>query len=120
MFVLFLYSGIVLSRYVFAFMVLGLFKRKKKDIPCSLWTVCFVFGLGVALYGTWVFVKRDFFTYLFLQSEFVFFDYEESKILYYIDCLSVMGLCIFISHYSGKAIRSFKRGERTMKRCFRT
>lgn len=140
-----LYSGIVLSRYVFAFlpigrglalarrlhilgshwgfllmglhlglhwnMVLGLFKRKKKEIPRSLWIVCFVFGLAVALYGTWVFVKRDFFTYLFLQSEFVFLDYEESKILYYIDCLSLMGLCIFISHYSGKAIRLFKRKE---------
>lgn len=140
-----MYSGIVLSRYVFAFlpiesglalarrlhilgshwgfllmglhlglhwnMALGLFKRKKKDISRSLWIVCFVFGLGVALYGTWVFVKRDFFTYLFLQSEFVFLDYEESKILYYIDCLSLMGLCIFISHYLGKAIRLFKRKE---------
>lgn len=140
-----MYSGIVLSRYVFAFlpiksglalarrlhilgshwgfllmslhlglhwnMVLGLFKRKKKDIPHSLRIVCFVFGLAVALYGTWVFVKREFFTYLFLQSEFVFLDYEESKILYYIDYVSLMGLCIFISHYVGKALRSFKRKE---------
>lgn len=140
-----MYSGIVLSRYVFAFlpiksglalarrlhilgshwgfllmslhlglhwnMVLGLFKRKKKDIPHSLRIVCFVFGLAVALYGTWVFVKREFFTYLFLQSEFVFLDYEESKILYYIDYVSLMGLCIFISHYVGKTLRSFKRKE---------
>lgn len=140
-----MYSGIVLSRYVFAFlpiksglalarrlhilgshwgfllmslhlglhwnMVLGLLKRKKKDIPHSLRIVCFVFGLAVALYGTWVFVKREFFTYLFLQSEFVFLDYEESKILYYIDYVSLMGLCIFISHYVGKTLRSFKRKE---------
>lgn len=140
-----MYSGIVLSRYVFAFlpiksglalarrlhilgshwgfllmslhlglhwnMVLGLLKRKKKDIPHSLRIDCFDIGLAVALYGTWVFVKREFFTYLFLQSEFVFLDYEESKILYYIDYVSLMGLCIFISHYVGKTLRSFKRKE---------
>lgn len=140
-----MYSGIVLSRYVFAFlpiesglalarrlhilgshwgfllmslhlglhwnMVLGLFKRKKKDISRSFQAACFVFSLAIALYGTWAFVKRDFFTYLFLRSEFVFLDYEGSKILYYIDYLSLMGLCIFISHYFGKALRSFKRKE---------
>lgn len=140
-----MYSSIVLSRYVFAFlpiesglalarrlhilgsywgfllmslhlglhwnMVLGMFKRKKKDIPRGLQIVCFVFALAVALYGARVFVKRDFFTYLLLRSEFVFLDYEESKVLYYIDYLSLIGLCIFISHYVGKALRSFKRKE---------
>lgn len=137
-----MYSGIVLSRYVFAFlpiesglalarrlhilgshwgfllmslhlglhwnMILGLLKGKKKNISRSLRIACFVFGLAIALYGISVFVKRDFFTYLFLQSEFVFLDYEESKILFYIDYLSLMGLCIFISHYFGKVLRSFR------------
>lgn len=140
-----MYSGIVLSRYVFVFlpignglalarqlhilgsywgfllmslhlglhwnMVLGMVKRKKKEYPRSVSVVCFTIGLVVALYGAWVFVKRDFFTYLFLQSHFVFLDYEESKILYYLDYLSLMGMCIFISHYIGKFLRSFKRRE---------
>lgn len=133
-----MYSGIVLSRYVFAFlpiesglalarrlhilgsywgfllmglhlglhwnMVLGLIKSKNKESR-STRTICFVLGLAVAVYGVWVFIKRDFYTYLFLRSEFVFLDYEESKILYYIDYLLLMGTCIFISHYMGKLVR---------------
>ena len=138
-----MYSSIVLSRYVFAFlpiesglalarrlhilgsywgflmmslhlglhwnMVLGMIKRKKTAVPRYVHVVCFILGLAVVLYGTWVFVKRDFSTYLFLKNEFVFLDYEESKILYYLDYLSLMGTCIFISHYIGKILRLFKR-----------
>lgn len=140
-----MYSGIVMSRHVFAFlpidskmalarrlhilgaywgflfmslhlglhwsMILGLIKSKNKVESHSIRIICFVLGLAVAAYGAWVFVKRDFFTYLFLQSEFVFLDYEESKILYYIDYLSLMGMCIFISHYMGKLVRRRKRKE---------
>lgn len=78
-------------------MVLALYRRKNAADSRSFRIICFVFGMAAALYGAWVFVKRNFFTYLFLQSDFVFLDYEESKILYYIDYLSLMGLCIFIS-----------------------
>lgn len=138
-----MYSSIVLSRYVFAFlpiesglalarrlhilgsywgfltmslhlglhwnMVLGMIKRKKTVVSRYVHVVCFILGLAVALYGAWVFAKRDFGTYLFLKSEFVFLDYEESKILFYLDYLSLMGMCIFISHYMGKILQSFKR-----------
>ncbi len=138
-----MYSSIVLSRYVFAFlpiesglvlarrlhilgsywgfltmslhlglhwnMVLGMIKRKKTVVSRYVHVVCFILGLAVALYGAWVFAKRDFGTYLFLKSEFVFLDYEESKILYYFDYLSLMGTCIFITHYIGKILRLFKR-----------
>lgn len=143
--VVLMYSSIVLSRYVFAFlpiesglalarrlhilgsywgfllmslhiglhwnMILGIVKRKNTAVPRSVRAVCFIFGLTIALYGAWVFVKRDFSTYLLLQSEFVFLDYEESKVLYYLDYLSLMGMCIFISHYIGKFLRLFKRKE---------
>lgn len=138
-----MYSGIVLSRYVFSFlpiesglamarrlhilgsywgfllmslhlglhwdMVLGAVKRKIPSLSRKFHYICFGLGLFVALYGVWVFVKRDFFTYLFLQSEFVFLDYEEPKILFYLDYLSLMGMCIFISHYMGKFLQSLKK-----------
>ena len=90
-------------------MVLGMVKRKKAAVSRRVSVICFILGLAVALYGAWVFAKRDFGTYLFLQSEFVFLDYEESKILFYLDYLSLMGMCIFISHYMGKILRSSKR-----------
>ena len=140
-----MYSGVVLSRYVFSFlpiesglamarrlhilgsywgfllmslhlglhwnMVLGAVKKKIPSPSRKVRYICFGLGLFVALYGVWVFVKRDFFTYLFLQSEFVFLDYEEPRILFYLDYLSLMGMCIFASHYMGKVLQSLKKKE---------
>lgn len=140
-----MYSGIVLSRHVFAFlpiesglalarrlhilgsywgfllmslhlglhwnMVMGAVKRKLPAAPHGFHYLGFGVGLAVALYGAWVFVKRDFSIYMLLQREFVFMDYEEAKVLFYLDYLSLMGTCIFISHYVGKFLRSLKRKE---------
>ena len=92
-------------------MVLGAVRRKIPSHSRRFHRICFGLGLFVALYGVWVFVKRDFFTYLFLQSEFVFLDYEEPRILFYLDYLSLMGMCIFVSHYMGKFLQSLKKKE---------
>lgn len=131
-----MYSGIVMSRYVFDFlpsiggmslarrlhilgaywgfllmslhlglhwnMILGM-SRKAMGIKSSSKIrsiIAFIIGLAIAGYGVWAFIGRDFPTYLFLKSEFVFLDYSEAKILFYIDYLALMGLCIFIAHYS--------------------
>ena len=67
--------------------------------------IAFIVGLVIAEYGVRVFIGRDFSTYLFLKSEFVFLDYSKSKFLFYIDYLALMGLCIFIAHYSIKLIQ---------------
>lgn len=141
-----MYSGIVLSRHVFAFlpiksglalarrlhilgsywgflfmslhlglhwnMVMGAVKKKLPAAPQGFRYLRFGLALAMALYGAWVFVKRDFVTYMLLRSEFVFMDYEEAKILFYLDYLSLMGACIFISHYVGKFLQSWKKKER--------
>lgn len=86
-------------------MVLGKWKKKHRMDSKGGRIIFFLAGLAVALYGGWVFVKRDFVTYLFLRSEFVFLDYEESKILFYIEYLALVGMCIFISHNLGKLFR---------------
>lgn len=140
-----MYSGIVMSRYVFNFlpfdggmslarrlhilgaywgfllmslhlglhwnMILGMFRKtaKIKGKLKSRSIIAFIIGLVIAGYGVWVFISRDFPTYLFLKSEFVFLDYSESKILFYLDYLALMGLCIFIAHYGTKLIRKFKK-----------
>lgn len=140
-----MYSGIVMSRYVFAFlpfsggmslarrlhilgaywgfllmslhlglhwnMILGMSRKaaRIKSKAKSRSIIAFIIGLAIAGYGVWAFIGRDFPTYLLLKSEFVFLDYSEPKILFYIDYLALMGLCIFIAHYSTKLIRKFKK-----------
>lgn len=54
-------------------LVLAMLKGKRAGFPRNLSIICRILGLAAAVYGACVFVKRDFFTYLFLQSEFAFF-----------------------------------------------
>ncbi len=140
-----MYSGIVMSRYVFSFLPIetGMSLARRLHILGAYWgfllmslhlglhwnmiigmlrkNIVFfksskaskvlspIIGLAIAGYGIYAFVKRDFFTYLFLKSEFVFLDYSEAKILFYIDYLTLMGLCIFIAHYGSKLLKAKKK-----------
>ncbi len=67
--------------------------------------ICFTGSLLIAVYGACVFIKRDFLDYMFLKNEFVFLDYTESKILFYLDYVALMGLCIFITYYGSKLLK---------------
>lgn len=133
-----IYSGIVISRYVFNFLPInsGLAFARKLHILGAYWGflimsfylglhwnmiiritkkslhikelnkigtgIMNVTGLIITGYGVYAFVKRDFFKYLFLKSQFVFLDYSEPKIAFYFDLLAIMGACIFIAYHSLK------------------
>lgn len=138
-----MYSGIVMSRHVFAFlsierglalarglhllgaywgfllmsvhlglhwnMILGMGKKQAKRKPSKGRGIAlFCTSAVIAVYGIYVFAKRDFATCLFLKSEFVFLDYSEPKLRFYFDCLALMGLCIFLAHYGSKLCRRKK------------
>ncbi len=60
-------------------------------------------GIVIALYGVFAFFRRTIPDYLFLRSHFVFFDFEEPRIFFFLDYLAIMGLFIFIGHYLMKA-----------------
>ncbi len=74
--------------------------------------VGFMISLPVAAYGVYVFIKRNFLTYMFLRSEFVFLDYEEPRLKFFLDYLALMGLCIFIAYYSAKLVRRAGNGRK--------
>ena len=143
--VLLMYSGITMSRHVFAFLPArgGMAAARRLHLLGSYWGfllmslhiglhwgmvgnglgikqgirnrwLCFAGSLLAAVYGAYVFIKRNFLTYLFLKSEFVFLDYAESKILFYLDYMALMGLCIFIMHYGSKLLRK-RRSRRRLK-----
>ena len=90
-------------------MILGML-RKHVKLPVSRArdTALFLASAVIAAYGVYVFISRNFATYLFLQSEFVFLDYSEPKLLFCLDYLALMGLCIFITHYASKLYRRKK------------
>ena len=63
-------------------------------------------GILIAIYGVYALIRRDILSYLFLQTQFVFFDFEEPLIFFFLDYLAVMDLFIFVGHYLAVAIRS--------------
>lgn len=56
-------------------------------------------GVFTAGYGLYAFVTRNLVTYMFLRTQFVFLDYSESPLSFYIDYLAMTGLFIWIAHY---------------------
>lgn len=98
-------------------MFLGLAKRKVGKVNSLHLGRMFLFLLGIliAAYGAFVFMHRDFPTYLFLQSEFVFWDYEEPLWSFYLDYISLMGLWIFLSHYLSKGLRKLGGSRKSIK-----
>lgn len=89
-------------------------KKTKGAVQKPTLSVSFFVSAAIALYGGYVFMKRDFMTYLFLESEFVFLDYEEPVILFYLDYLALMGLCIFLAHYGTEWYKK-KKGRKRSK-----
>lgn len=64
-----------------------------------------ILGAGIAAYGATVFVRRDFLTYMLLQTEFVFLDFSEPVPLFYLDYLALMGAFVFLAYYTSKLLR---------------
>lgn len=63
------------------------------------------FAAGIAVYGDFAFEKREIGSYMLRNSEFVFFDFEEPLVFFFIDYITVMGLFVFIGHYLAKLLK---------------
>lgn len=68
-----------------------------------------ILALAIAGYGIYAFVKRDIGVYMILRSHFVFFDYDEPRIFFYLDYIAVMGLFVFMGNYVCAGLRSIDR-----------
>lgn len=86
---------------------------KKKSEHYPLKYIPTVIIALTAMYGAAVFIKRHFLTYMFLLSEFVFLDYNESPVFFYADHIALMVLFVFIGYLISGAFRRFsERSER--------
>lgn len=56
-------------------------------------------------YGLYAFIKNQFLSYMFLESAFVFFDFERPAPLFFAEHIAVMGRMVFLAHYISKGIR---------------
>ena len=91
-------------------MIIGMAKKMLPNASASVGSAAGAWLLrlpaaAIAAYGAFAFVKRDIWSYMTLKNEFVFFDFQEPRIFFFIDYIAVMGLFVFIGHYITVVIR---------------
>ncbi len=96
------YWGFVLMSVHLGFhwsMMMGMAKKFfPKPSAVRKW-VLRILALVIAGYGVYAFIRRDIGIYMLLRSHFVFFDYEEPLVFFYLDYIAVTGLFILIGNY---------------------
>lgn len=91
--------------------MLGLARKLvKKPSAVRKWTLQ-VAALLLAGYGVFAFIKREIGTYVLLQSQFVFFDYEEPLLCFFADYIAVMALFTLLGYYLTKALKHSGAGK---------
>ncbi|WP_367566238.1 DUF4405 domain-containing protein [Lacrimispora sp.] len=59
----------------------------------------------IIIYGMYAFTHREIGSYMMLKTTFVFFDFEEPLIWFYIDYIAIMGLFVALGYYLAKLLR---------------
>lgn len=74
--------------------------KKQFSSPSRLRTWALrVVAAAIAVYGAFAFVQREIGSYMFLKNEFVYFNFEEPLVFFFLDYVAVMGLFVFLGHY---------------------
>ena len=78
-----------------------LFKQKSN---LRAWIVR-ILGVAAAGYGIYAMFGRSYFDYLLLKNQFVFFDPNESVLLFVLDYIAIMSVFVLIGHYLAKLLK---------------
>lgn len=98
-------------------MILGMVRKSTRVTSTKqTQTVWRIAGAGIAVYGLYAFFKNQFLSYMFLTSSFVFFDFERSAFLFFTEYVAVMGLFVFLAHYTAKFFRRWNGKKKTVKK----
>ena len=82
--------------------------RKKAESQKRKW-VLRIIALFISGYGVYALMKRQFIDYMFLKTQFVFFDFGEPLLLFFIDYLAIMGLFVCLGYYISKCLDRFSK-----------
>jgi len=60
----------------------------------------------ICAYGVYAFIQRQIGSYILLQTMFVFFDFNEPLVFFFIDYIAIMGMFVCIGYYFSAALRT--------------
>lgn len=84
-------------------------KSAKSSAPIHKW-VSRTAATVIAGYGIYAFAKRNLGSYMLLQSQFVFFDFEEPILLFFADYAAIMAMFVYVGHYLQLFLRKKRKG----------
>lgn len=91
-------------------MILGMMRKMAGSaLPKSVGIFLRILAVCIAGYGVYGLIKNQIFSYLFLTSSFVFFDFERPVLFFFTEYLAIMGLFVFLAHYASKGIQWWNR-----------
>ena len=96
-------------------MILGVLrKRWRMQNPSAIRTwVLRILAILLSAWGVYAFAKNNIADYLFLRSQFVFFDVERSLLFFWAEYLAMMGLFVFLAYYLGKGLQKLSKKGRS-------
>ena len=86
-------------------MVTTLVRRSAGDFPAFGSRLLRLLAWIIAAYGVYAFYRRNIGRYLLLIDHFVFFDFEEPRIFFFLDYLAIIELFVFVGNLLAKALR---------------
>ena len=131
-------SGILMSKYLYTFIQIGNISAAAREIHLFLGYWGFVLMsihlglhmdmmlpaafrgkiagriavLGISLYGIYAYIRREIPAYMFRQTMFAFFDFEEPLVFFLLDYLAIMFLFAAVGYYIGKLLKTSSKKEK--------
>lgn len=88
-------------------MILSVMKKAANiTVPSKVRTIVLrMAAIVLCGYGVYAFIGRQIGTYMLLINQYVFFDFSEPLIFFFVDYLAIMGLFICVGHYISLILR---------------
>lgn len=67
---------------------------------------------AISVYGVYAFLKHNIADYLFLRTYFVFFDFEETLLQFFVEYIAMMGLWACVAYYLMKLLQKCTAGRK--------
>lgn len=90
-------------------MITGVIRKHIGKKPAGYTWLARIAATAIAAYGVIAFLSREVGNYMLMKNEFVFFDFEEPIVFFFVDYITIMGLFIFIGHYFAEFLKWFHR-----------
>lgn len=87
-------------------MILGMCRKLTggREKPQAVTWILRIMAALLAVYGLYLFGRRDILSYMFLKQQFVFFDFEQSAAAVFVEYIAMMGFWVFAACYVSKGI----------------